>query len=154
MMNDVGIRSGFTKRAFAGPGHYATPEDLARRKSRCFLDGMRFFIPRGTGCSVATDSQHVSSGYGFRGISTLQGLQPQTRGEGVRSALPARRATCVTVVVDGVQEAANISGDVQLEFLDRAEIAGVEYYSPGLAPRRGSCFSLVIWTVWYRGGPG
>jgi hypothetical protein len=157
MLERVGDRTGFTRRALAGAGRYVTPDMLARNKSRCVLDGMRsstLILPKGmSGCSIRWPGST-----GFRGVSSLQGVQPIKGDPGEGLQMPVASSTtssCLTVWIDDFNETPDMNGDIELSWLDPKEVAGVEFYRPAASPVRiggGTCHALIIWTLAYHGG--
>jgi len=152
MATTVVEKTGFARRAYAGPGRYATRADLAKNPSRCVLDGIKFFVPRGRSmCSVSWRS---TSMVGFRGVSTLMNLQPVQKGEGRPVAASSGSTACLNVYVDDIAEPHDMESTISLAWLDRREVVGMEYYSGASSPgrlRAGQCSVLLIWTIWYRG---
>jgi hypothetical protein len=155
MLSDVGDRTGFTRRALAGPGRYVTPADLEKRQSRCVLDAMRSSLmplPKGFGCSI-----RWSASMSYRGLSSLPGVQPITgnRGEALKMPAPTvESSSCLVVYIDDLPEQPDLNDEIELSWLDPREVAGIEYYSPATSPVRtgsGRCNTLFIWTLAYHG---
>jgi hypothetical protein len=157
MMSDVSDRTGFSRRALLGPGKYVTAEQLEKSGARCVLDGMRHalvYVTKGLGCSVKmVSNQH------FRGLASLQGLLPSPpAGEAVKMPVGSVSASgCMLVYVDDILEPTTSQADgdvVDLNWLDPAEVVGIEFYSAASAPGRFSqsrCNLILIWTLLYRG---
>ena len=159
MRSDVAARSGFDKRALAGAGRYVTAKDLEKNRGHCILDGIKLFLPRAASCSLGT--LH-SSMMRFRGVSTLQGLQPLPSGEATARPATIGGATasstaCLEVFIDDIQEPPGLTGGILLGWLDPREVVGIEYYTAATAPARlragriNQCQLLMIWTVQYQG---
>ena len=153
MRSEVADRTGFSRRAYAGPGRYMTAKDLEKNRFHCILVGLKFAVPRGSDmCSLGT--RHTSM-MGFRGVSTLQGLQPGTSGERVQQQSPSSASTdCLKVYIDDQEERPRTDGIILLGWLDPKEVVGIEYYTAASSPARlmsGQCQVILIWTIWYRG---
>ena len=157
MISEVADRTGFSKRALAGAGKYVTADQLAKSGARCVLDGMRHalvYVTKGLGCSVKlVSNQH------FRGLSSLQGLGPALpAGEAARMPVASVGASgCMSVIVDDIREptTSQPGGDVvDLNWLDPADVVGIEFYSAASAPARfgqSRCNLILIWTLLYHG---
>jgi hypothetical protein len=150
--SDVAALTGFDKRSLVGAGRYVTPATLAKHVSHCVLDGIPLNIPRGPDCSV---NGGFTSMVSFRGVSTLQGLQPLPVGEAAKKPSASSATTaCIKVWIDDIEESDKTGKPTSLRWLNREDIVGIEYYTASSAPFRlnnGQCTALVIWTIWYRG---
>jgi len=154
MMSEVADRSGFSRRAVAGAGQYVTATQLEKSKARCVIDGMRYALinlTKGPGCSL-----NPVSNLHFRGIASLQGLQPKQADPREAAKMPVASASasgCMRVLVDDFAEPLT-GGVIDLSWLDPAEVVGIEYYSAASSPGRlgqSRCNTIMIWTLYYRG---
>jgi hypothetical protein len=154
MMSEVSDRSGFGRRAASGPGQYVTAEQLEKSKARCVVDGMRYALinlTKGPGCTL-----NPVSNLHFRGMASLQGLQPNQADPHEAAKMPVASAAasgCMRVLVDDFAEPLT-GGVIDLSWLDPAEVVGIEYYSAASSPGRlgqSRCNTILIWTLYYRG---
>jgi hypothetical protein len=149
-LSEVASRTGFATRALVGAGRYVTGVQLVQSKARCVIDGIRYsllYLTKGPGCSLAPVSDEH-----FRGISSLQALLPNPpRGEATKVPVGSvSQSACMELYIDDIKEAA----DQDLNWLDPAEVVGVEFYSAASAPGRlgtSHCHVLLIWTLAYHG---
>jgi hypothetical protein len=151
-MSDVAALTGFDKRALVGPGRYVTWNDLERNRSHCILDGIKLFLARGPGCTIGVAHNAMMH---FRGVSTLQGLQPPPEGDPLRMPAATSASTaCLEVYIDDLLEPPDARSGIVLSWLDPHEVVGIEYYTAASSPGRfgsSQCQKLLIWTLSYRG---
>jgi hypothetical protein len=157
LRSEVADRTGFSRRALAGPGKYASGEQLVATKAHCVVEGLRHMLinlTAGPGCSVNLVSNH-----NWRGISSLQALLPALPpGEAAQKPRGSvSQSGCTSVYVDDVLEPFfddRNGAYVSLAWLNPEEVVGIEYYSAAGAPGRygqSHCNVMLIWTIAYRG---